>query len=224
MALASLQTVQADPTGPLLLSRVAERGTRSHVYPRQGVLLTGPDSARNLADMVHCLAALHGRSPGLLDHAANRHLDPQARDWFAAALEGFAAERAFLARLAVTVGPIPGTPGARHSEAALAGQRHAFETLAQSERTGCALGAAMALVADWAAIRPVLDTAARHFGFAPPACRLTDLDALVALADAACVAQPTIPRAMLFGAEQVALHHYGLWDLLEARQEARAKS
>jgi hypothetical protein len=30
-----------------------------------------------------------------------------------------------------------------------------------------------------------------------------------------------VERAMLFGAEQISVQHFGLWDLLEARQLAR---
>ena len=32
---------------------------------------------------------------------------------------------------------------------------------------------------------------------------------------------PSAERAILFGAEQIAIQHRGLWDLLEARQQAR---
>ena len=63
---------------------------------------------------------------------------PGARAWLATATHAFAGERAYLARLAVAAGPVPSTPGAGDSDAAVLGQRHAIEMLAQSERNGCA--------------------------------------------------------------------------------------
>jgi hypothetical protein len=92
--------------------------------------------------------------------------------------------------------------------------------LAQSERNGCALGAAVAVVLDWAEMRIALDAAARRFGVEAPPYRAADRAGIAALADsfgAALAAQ----RAMLFGAEQILHQHRGLWDLLEARHEAR---
>jgi hypothetical protein len=92
--------------------------------------------------------------------------------------------------------------------------------LAQSERRGCALGAAMALIIDWVVIRGVLDCAAKRFGVEAPVSRLLDTAPVRALADQSD-GKPAVTRALLFGAEQVALQHRGLWDLLEARQQAR---
>jgi hypothetical protein len=163
---------------------------------------------------------IHGRRPGVVDHAAERSTQPGPRAWLASALESFSAERAFLARLAVEAGPVPSTPGAAGAETALVSQRHALQMLAQSERNGCALGAAMALVADWGTIRPVLNAAAGRFGVPPPGYRLGDDDAIRSLADT-LGAEPLVQRAILFGAQQIMLQHHGLWDLLEARQLAR---
>jgi len=101
------------------------------------------------------------------------------------------------------------------------GQRHAIEMLAQSERNGCAVGAAMAVMLDWAAIRRVLDSAARRFGVEPPHFAAADAAPLAAVADA-FADSPGIQRALHFGAEQIMVQHHGLWDLLEARQQARA--
>ena len=97
---------------------------------------------------------------------------------------------------------------------------NAIEMLAQSERRGCALGAAMALIIDWGTIREVLDCAAKRFGVEAPEPRLLDTGPVRALADQSD-GKPAVTRALLFGAEQVALQHRGLWDLLEARQQAR---
>ena len=221
MASLSVDKAGSAGTGEKLLACVAEHGSAAHPYPASVPLLRGPNAARNLSDAVHFLCTLHGRHPGVVDHAANRCIDASARSWFAAATEAFAAERTFLARLAVAAGPVPGTPGSADSEGAVIGQRHAIEMLAQSERRGCALGAALGIVLDWIPIRTVLDAAAARFGFEPPVHALGDPSALAALADAAAVTSG-MERAILFGATQVAVQHRGLWDLLEARQQARA--
>jgi hypothetical protein len=206
--------------GARLLASVAEHGSAAHPYLASHALLTGPHAARNLSDAVHHLCTLHGRHPGVIDHAASRGADPAARAWFAFHTDGFAAERAFLARLAVAAGPVPGTPGSADTEAAVLGQRHALEMLAQSERNGCALGAAIAVVIDWGSIRTVLNAAGRRFGVEVAPFALGDASNALALIAAAATTAP-VERAMLFGAEQIAVQHFGLWDLLEARQLAR---
>lgn len=221
MALAPVERALGSLAGTRLFACVADHGSAAHPYQSSQSLLKGPHSTRNLADAVHFLCTVHGRHPGVMDHASARIVDPAARAWFAGALEGFSAERAFLARLAVEAGPIPSTPGAASAEAALLSQRHALDMLAQSERNGCALGAAMALVIDWGRVRGVLNIAGNRFGIEPPAYRLADLAAVRALADAVG-AEPLVERAMLFGAQQIMLQHHGLWDLLEARAMARA--
>jgi hypothetical protein len=206
--------------GARLLVSVAEHGSAAHPYLASEALLTGPNAARNLSDAVHHLCTLHGRHPGVVDHAASRGIDPAVRTWFAFHTDGFAAERAFLARLAVAAGPVPGTPGSADTEAAVLGQRHALEMLAQSERNGCALGAAIAVVIDWGSIRTVLNAAGRRFGVEVAPFALGDAADVLALIAAAATTAP-VERAMLFGAEQISVQHFGLWDLLEARQLAR---
>jgi hypothetical protein len=207
--------------GDRLLACVAGQGSAAHPYLRSEALLRGPDASRNLSDAVHFLCMLHGRHPGVVDHAADRCLDTPGRNWFPQATADFARERAFLARLAVAAGPIPSTPGAGGSEAAVLSQRHAIDMLARSERSGCALGAALAVVLDWQAIRLVLDAAGRRFGTdapRPPADAFESVAAFLAAADLT----PGMERALMFGAEQIVLQHSGLWDLLEVRQQARA--
>jgi hypothetical protein len=220
MAMASLGTVDGARTGALLAVAVAERGSAAHPWSRSDALLREGDSGRNMADLLHFLCILHGRYPGVVDHAAARNFDPGPRAWLAQAAYSFAGERAYLARLAVAAGPVPGTPGGLASDAAVFGQRHAVEMLAQSERRGCALGAAMAVVLDWAAMRMALDAAAQRFGIESPPYPV-DPQAVAEVADA-CAPEGGVQRALLFGAEQVLVQHYGLWDLLESRAAARA--
>jgi hypothetical protein len=220
MALASVETAGGPQTGALLQQRLAEHGTAAHAYARSPHLQRAPTAGRDLADLIHYLCVLHGRYPGLIDHAAARVVEPHARAWLTDASYVFAGERAYIARLAVAAGPVPSTPGSGGSDAAVVGQRHAMETLASSERRGCALGAALALVLDWSAIRSCLDSAASRFGVDSPAYPAADPDSVLRLADDYGSA-PQVQRALLFGAQQILVQHHGLWDLLEARQQAR---
>jgi len=220
MASSAVERARVSQASGLLFACVNDNGSASHPYLRSEELLKTSYASRNQADAIHFLCVLHGRYPGVIDHAANRTVDPLARAWFNVAIEGFGAERAFLTKLAVAAGPLPSTPGANNNDAVLRAQRHAIEMLAQSERAGCALGAAMALVVDWSAIRPVLNIAAARFGIDPPSHRLMDIEAVRTLADNVEGGSP-VRRAMLFGADQIALQHRGLWDLLESRQQAR---
>jgi hypothetical protein len=102
----------------------------------------------------------------------------------------------------------------------LVNQRHAIETLAKSERRGCALGAATALMADWPAIRAVLDRAADRIGMQKPALTLPDTDSVVRVIGDGTDG-PASERALGFGGEQLLLQNRGLFDLLEARAAAR---
>lgn len=220
MASASLGTAPGQRPGPLLLACVAGHGSAAHRWLRAAELI-GAGDPRAAADAIHFLGTLHGRYPGVVDHAAARTTDPAARAWLAAAGYGFAGERAYLARLAVAAGPVPSTPGSGDSDGTVLTQRHAIEMLAQSERSGCALGAAMAVVLDWVSVRGVLDAAAVRFGVDVPPYELADELAMEVLASTFAAA-PAAQRALLFGAEQILIQHFGLWDLLETRHAARA--
>ena len=201
-----------------LLARVHGDGSAAHPYLASETLRSGPEAVRNLADAAHHLCMLHGRLPGVIDHAVARVRQPGARIWMEAAAGAFAEERSLLTRLAVATGPLPSTPGQAECEAAVLQQRHALAMLAQSERDGCALGAAVALVLDWQAIRIVLDAAAKRVSIEPLPCRLPDAAALDLSAPA-----PAFERAFAFGSQQLLAQHRGLWDLLEAREAARAR-
>jgi hypothetical protein len=89
-----------------------------------------------------------------------------------------------------------------------------------SERAGCALGAATALVGDWWPIRRLLDRAATRVGIEAPAPSLPDETSVVAVIEEAA-GSPSSARALAFGGEQLLLQHRALFDLLEARAEAR---
>lgn len=199
---------------------VAAEGSGAHRYVQSGKLSRGPDALRNLADAVHFLAALHGRHPGVVDHAARKGVDPTARLWLEQASDAFSGERAFMSALASKVGPQPSTAGQAQCQAAVNGQRHALDMLAQSDRRGCALGAAIALTLDWRTIRVLLDISAERLDMTPPDCTLPSLPDTARLADSVADSI-AVERAMGFGAQQLIGQHRGLWDLLDARESAR---
>lgn len=191
---------------------LAADGTAAHPHAHR--LAEPRSSPRDLGDAVHALCTVHGQHPDLLTLAAALGHEPVARDWLAVAAHGFATERAALARLAAAAGPLPSTPGQAETSAALSQERHALEMLARSERGGVALGAAAALVGDWAAIRRTLTRAADRFGIELPPSALPDTATLLD-------ATPAPERAIAFGAQQLLGLHRGLWSLLEARASAR---
>lgn len=220
MALASVDKAGSPRAGDLLTATVAERGSAAHPYLRRQALLQGPHANRNLADAIGFLCTVHGRHPDAIEMASRQICEPHPREWLAKAIDGFAAERAFLARLAAAAGPTPGTPAAAESDLVVMSQCHAIEMLSKSERKGCAIGAALALAVDWGVVREVLDVAAERFGVDAEPYDLNNPFEIRRTADMVA-ASPAVQRAMLFGAEQISLQHYGLWDLLEARQLSR---
>lgn len=202
------------------LARVAGDGCARH--PHLAALLETADrhAGRDLADAVHLLCNLHGHHPGLIQLALRQGACPTAGEWLARAADSFERERLYLVRLIAAVGPVPSTPGAAETEASLASQCHALETLAMSERCGCGLGAASALIGDWWPIRRLLDRAAARAGIDCPPPGLPDEASVIAVIDGAA-SGPAINRALSFGAEQLLLQHRALFDLLEARASAR---
>lgn len=222
MALEMIRAAQPSCVSDMLSLLVESDGTAAHAYACSDELRIGRHATRNLADAAHYLCVLHGEHPGVIDLAAEAAEDDAARTWLADAAQGFAGERHYLTRVSVAAGPIPSTPGQAGCESAMIGQRHALETLARSERTGCALGAAVALVLDWKAVRRVLDTAAMRLGVAIAPLGLPDeretRTVAMTLAD-----NPASERALGFGAQQILAQHRGLWTVLEARCKARGE-
>jgi hypothetical protein len=204
------------------LARVAGEGCARHSYLNALLEASGRHSGRDLADAVHLLCSLHGRYPGLIEIALQRCPKGPVQDWLSRASEGFERERLYLVRLTAAVGPLPSTPGSAETEASLVAARHALETLAMSERNGCALGAATALVGDWWPVRRLLDRAATRVGTESPAPSLPDESSVVAIIEQGADA-PASARALAFGSEQLLLQHRALFDLLEARADARGE-
>jgi hypothetical protein len=202
------------------LARVAGDGCARHPHLNALLEAAGPHSGRDLADAVHLLCSLHGRYPGLIGIAVERCGGGTAQPWLVRASDAFERERLYLVRLIAAVGPLPSTPGAAETESGLLSARHALETLATSERKGCALGAATALVGDWWPIRRLLDRAAARAGLDSPAPSLPDEASVIEVIGRASDSSAS-ERALAFGGEQLLLQHRALFDLLEARAEAR---
>lgn len=214
------QPIQSSAIGATLATLVRAEGSASHGHVARLLAPTPLANARDLCDAVHHICTLHGRHPGVIDYAV-AHASGSVGEWLEQAAAGFGAERAYLTRLIVLAGPEPSTPGQADSMQAVVAQSHALTMLAQSDRAGTAIGAAVALILDWRAIRAVLDIAATRLGVDPPALNLSDDAAASAMASAAADSF-AVERAMQFGAQQLLLQHRGLWDLLEARRDARA--
>jgi hypothetical protein len=169
--------------GEAFVASVAERGSAPVVAPL-GVFLdrcsTMPDLRKQvrdslpalLADVAHFMAITHGRHPGIIEQAATRIVEQDARGWIIAASDAFAAERMFLNRLTVVAGPIRRHFDQDKVNATLAGQHRSFEMLATSDRRGCAAGAVTAFVVDWLETRPVLERVALMLGVEVPSCTL----------------------------------------------------
>ena len=199
----------------MLAALAAADGSTAH--PRVAAL-TAPDAAkRDVADAVHAICTIHGR---YLFEDTVLHRDEHTAEWFERITAAFTNERAYLAHLTAAAGPLPSTPGQAEADAAFASQRHTFDMLACSDRRGCAVGTALALVLDWQAIRTVLNAAAWRFGVAVPPSELPDRADLAAFVATASDSPATL-RAIAFGAQQVFAQHRGLWSLLEARASAR---
>lgn len=196
-------------------------GTAAHSYVLSRKLVEGRDATRNLADAVHFFGLLHGRHPGLMDHAAARSVTAMERHWVESAIAAFARERAYLSALSSASGPMPSTAGQQQCEQTVLAQGHAIDMLGKSERSGCALGAAIALALDWRAIRSVLDAAAARLDVPARPASLPDLHETVALLDMLSGSR-SAERAILFGAQQLLAQHRGMWDLLATRESVRA--
>ena len=213
----SVRSIGPQATAGTVAALVAADGTAADPFVRR--LLAPGAGTRDLADAVHSICALHGSQPGVLDHAMAHTASPGFAAWLSGAATAFGDERSYLTQVAAASGPLPSTPGQAESEAAVIAQHHALDMLAQSDRTGCAAGAAAALALDWQAVRRLLDVAATRFGIT--AVPLT-MDAGPALTRALGEVTGVGPeRAMAFGAQQLLAQHRGLWRLLEARASAR---
>lgn len=214
------EALKKSPSADSLTDHIQQHGSQSSAYVQDidgdFAVLSAPD----IADIAHFLCLLHGRHPGVVDHAATKTVEPAAREWLVEAMEGFAGERAFLTKLTVAAGPISGVSEHDQSNATVAAQRKALDMLSQSDRDGCAIGASFALVLDWQEIRPMLEKIAIQLGVEPRPTSLPDQTSTESLNDILKQSE-NVERAINFGVDQLLSQHRGLWDLLSARRDAR---
>lgn len=208
------RTVATQGSAPVIAPLAAflgDRGERVGLRPEAKVA-----RAALLADIAHFMNISHGRHPGVADHAAHKIVDDAARRWLVQAIDGFAAERAYLNRLTVTAGPARRLNGQDKVTALIAAQAKNFEMLSTSDRQGCPAGATIAFVIDWHQTRPLLDAVALHIGLDAPAIKLPPVETCTALVGQ-LGKNPAYRRAMAFGADQILALQRGLWQLIVAR-------
>ncbi len=203
-----------------LVAALAQGSSETHDAVVALVDRIQPARAVDLADAAHYLCLLHGRYPGLIDYAATRSADPKVGKWLAHACEAFVGERALLTRLTVAAGPITSTPGQDRCTPAIINLRGALNALSQSDRQGCALGAAFALALDWAGVRAVMDIIAERTGLDVRPCALPSPEETLAMAEELSE-NCAIGRAIGFGASQMLIQHRQFWDMLAERASLR---
>jgi len=203
-----------------LVAALAQGSSETHDAVVALVDRIQPARAVDLADAAHYLCLLHGRYPGLIDYAATRSADPKVGKWLAHACEAFVGERALLTRLTVAAGPITSTPGQDRCTPAIINLRGALNALSQSDRQGCALGAAFALALDWAGVRAVMDMIAERTGLDVRPCALPSPEETLAMAEELSE-NGAIGRAIGFGASQMLIQHRQFWDMLAERASLR---
>jgi hypothetical protein len=213
--------------GNTLRSFIGAEGSATIIAPLQKFLEDSHDtpslraSIKNtrpalIADIAHFMCISHGRLPGVIDYAATKILDNDARTWLVEAIEGFASERAFLNKLTVAAGPITRQIGQEKITALIAQQTKNFQLLASSDRNGTPAGAAIAFILDWQCTRQLLEVSAISLGMQPPKLSLPNAESCIALADIIANTDGK-QRAMNFGAQQLLGQQRGLWQLISAR-------
>ena len=146
--------------GARLIALVADSGSAAHPTIIAALKDLRNLNSPDLSDIAHFLCVLHGRYPGLIDHAARKIVDGAAREWILHTGNAFAEERAFLSRLTAAAGPAPSTMGDEKCTAAFAMQSRALEMLASSDRQVYPARAAIAFAEDWLTIRMLLESMA----------------------------------------------------------------
>jgi hypothetical protein len=195
------------------------RSARQPVLLRELASNIDAFNGSDIADVSHYLCLLHGRYPGLMDNLADRMVG--TGDIFYADLaERYTAERRLLTDMTVAAGPINRLSGEDRSMNAVEQLRVAIDLLARSDREGCALGAAAALLIEWKHIRPALNAMARRLGV-----KTGDFDC-DGLSEQMIERVTSYPdqrhqRAIGFGVKQLCHQHEQFWLLLNNRCAAR---
>ncbi|WOE74103.1 DUF6975 family protein [Alterisphingorhabdus coralli] len=177
-------------------------------------------SGSDLADIAYYLGKLHGHHPGLFDHMSHRSIQDDNHDLIVDLAETFAAQRAMLANMTVEAGPATTLAGEYNAVKTIEQLRTAIDVLGQSDRQGCGMGAAIALLSDWIIWRPALNALATRLAIPVPDSEMQDMQKRL-LASLENRAEPRELRAISFGLEQLYHQHDQFWLLLERRQKLR---
>lgn len=177
-------------------------------------------SGSDVADIAHYLCLLHGRYPGVVDHLADRHIGSDHHALFSKLAGKFATERTLLTNMTVAAGPVTSLAGEDNALTAIEQLRQAIDLLARSDRDGCTLGAAAAVLCDWLSIRPALDMMLPRIGLESPIFAIAD-DYMQLAAIVESMTEPRQTRAVLFGIDQLFHQHDQFWLLLERRRSLR---
>src|ERR1044072_2987146 len=105
----SVQIARLGGASSAMGALTASDGIGTHPWLRR--LAANPQPLRDLADAVHYLCLLHGRHPGVIDHALEHAHHDAERGWLEAAADAFTTEREYLVRIVAAAGPLPSTPG-----------------------------------------------------------------------------------------------------------------
>lgn len=195
---------------------LARSGSAAHPFVRK-LIEPGAIARETMADVLHHLSLLHGHRPSLFEIVTQSPLAP-APEWLNASMRAFSRERDSLARLMVAGGPVPSRVGQTHVEEAVNATRNALVTLAGSDRLGCAVGAAVALLLDWDTIAAALRAIGTRLDLIP-AERHHDWPARAeSLGVARTAAElPGGERAVRFGFQTLLAQHMAFWDIVASR-------
>ncbi len=193
-------------------------GSGSHEFVA-GIAGGAKISRETLADVLHLLGLLHGTRPSVFEIVHQSPLAPSL-EWLSAAARSFARERDLLSQLVMAAGPPPSRAGQTGVEIAVDATRNALVTLAGSDRLGCAVGAAVALLMDWETI----STALRRISISmdiKPIDRHGEWpnrkESLAVIKAAASV--PGGERAVRFGFQTLLAQHFAFWNIVQSRAD-----
>lgn len=174
----------------------------------------------DVADLAHALTVTHGGLPNIFDLASLRSDAQSLRNHLVTCSNSFQDWRRFLSALTSKAGPAPSlTDDAAHM-VSLVQTKQGIQLLGESERKGCAIGAAFAMLNDWQIVLPESFKFAARLdiveGIALPPRTSAIIEEMECLEPSAAEL-----RAMSFGADQFYQLNDAFFRHLEARRKAR---
>lgn len=216
------QSAAIDHDHPVMLATrldgmLARSGTAGHAFvARFFDEARHPDGRETLSDTFHQLSLLHGARPSLFE-VAGQSDNGAAAGWLAHASRVFSEERHLLAHLISAAGPPPIRKDQTRIEEAVRANRAALVTLASSDRFGCAIGAAAALMMDWGTISTMMRSAAQRFGIAVTNASPDWPDRNETFRQLVTATVSGGERAVTFGFQTLLAQHRAFWDILHSR-------